>query len=233
MSMRQTAHYLNLADAFRYPGEDFAGLMDQCQSMLARLHPDAAAEFRKFSCHVGSLTREQREELYVKTFDVQALCYPELGFVLFGEDYKRGMFLVHMKREQDKAGNDVGTDLADHISNVLTLLEKTSDDEFREELAVAVVVPALKKMLEGFDNDGIRRRMEELRKKHDAIVGEDMNYGNVYQFALKALLQVLEQDFADVHLDIPAPSARAIPIIPEMAAGTSFLGNSRPSVAAR
>ena len=227
--MRQLSHYALLADTFRYPGADYPMKVWDCHAALAARHPDAAEEFAKFATHIAGLTTGQREELYVKTFDVQALCYPDLGFVLFGEDYKRGMFLVHMKTEHERAGTDYGTELPDHLSNVLMLIQRTTDEEFRGELAVAVTVPAFKKMLEGFDNNKIKERMELLRKKHDAIVQESLNYSNVYQYAIKAALLVLESDFADVHIDVPLPKAGVIPITPEMAAGSSFFGTRQLS----
>jgi nitrate reductase assembly molybdenum cofactor insertion protein NarJ len=56
-------------------------------------------------------TEDEYEELYTKTFDVQPICYLDLGYVIFGEDYKRGAFLLHMQEEQQKVNNDCGTDL--------------------------------------------------------------------------------------------------------------------------
>jgi nitrate reductase assembly molybdenum cofactor insertion protein NarJ len=222
--MRTLTHCLALAEVFRYPGADYVHKVHACHAALAARHPEAATEFERFAAHVAGLDPQAREELYVKTFDVQALCYPDLGFVLFGEDYKRGMFLVHMKAEHARAGTDCGTELPDHVSNVLMLLCETDDEEFRCELAAGVAVPALRKMLEGFDDTRIKARMAELRKKHDAIVQEPLNYGNVYQHALRAALLALEQDFADVRLDLPPARAGVIPIVPEMAAGASFRG---------
>ena len=65
-----------------------------------------------------------QQEYYISTFDVQAICFLDIGYVLFGEDYKRGIFLVNIKKEQIKAGNDCGSELPDHLPNILTLLPK-------------------------------------------------------------------------------------------------------------
>lgn len=52
----------------------------------------------------------------------------DLGYVMFGEDYKRGAFLLNMQIEQQKINNDCGTDLPDNICNVLDLMTLSKDD---------------------------------------------------------------------------------------------------------
>ncbi len=216
-----TSHYLKLADVFRYPSADYLQRLDRCRASLAKVHSEAAVELEKFAAHVREITHQQRQELFIKTFEVQALCYLDLGFVIFGEDYKRGMFLVHMKREHERVGNDYGTELPDHLANVLVLIEKTEDDDFRNDLVAGIAIPAIRKMLQGFDGSRIKDRMERLKKRHDAIVQESLNYGNVYQHALRALLLMLERDFADAEFEVERPKSRFIPIYPEVGEGST------------
>ena len=47
------------------------------------------------------------EEIYTRTFDVQAITTLDVGYVLFGDDYKRGELLVNLNNEHTKAGNDL------------------------------------------------------------------------------------------------------------------------------
>jgi len=108
---------------------------------------------------------------------VNALCYLDIGYILFGEDYKRGEFLVKLSQEHKTAGNDCGSELADHLPNILRLFEKAEDKKFVEELAYCLVIPALREMLSGFKNDT-----------------------NVYRNILQLVLTVLETDFRDCNL---------------------------------
>jgi nitrate reductase assembly molybdenum cofactor insertion protein NarJ len=214
--METMDHYSTLAEVFCYPSADYLQRVRRCQTELEKAYPEAAEEFEKFASYAMDATHQQREELFVKTFEVQALCYLDLGFVMFGEDHKRGMFLVHMKREHERVGNEYGTELPDHLANVLVLIEKTTDEEFRNDLVAGIAIPALRKMLEGFDNSRIKERVARLKKQHDAVLQESLNYGNVYQYALKALLMVLEQDFAQAEIDVQETKERFIPIFPDM-----------------
>lgn len=111
------------------------------------------------------------EELYTRTFDIQAIAHLDVGYVLFGEDYKRGHFLVKMQALQSEHRNDCGTELSDHLPNVLTLLVKMKNEE-AAELAGKIVLPAVTKMLEGFSDKG-----------------------NLYGEVLQAVRETLKQDF--------------------------------------
>lgn len=228
--MERMTHYSKLADVFRYPAADYLQRVRRCRTELETAYPEASEEFGKFVSYAIDVTHQQREELFVKTFEVQALCYLDLGFVIFGEDYKRGMFLVHMKREHERVGNEYGTELPDHLANVLVLIEKTTDEEFRNDLVAGIAIPAIRKMLEGFESNRVKDRMARLKQRHDAVLQESLNYGNVYQYALKALLMVLERDFAHAEFDVQETKARCIPIFPDMSdRSTAYTACSSPS----
>ena len=96
----------------------------------------------------------------------------DIGYILFGEDYKRGEFLVNLAKEHKKAENDCGVELADHLPNLLNLIDKTKDKKFAEELAYCLMIPAIKEMLKTF-----------------------VDKGNIYKNTLELLLIVLEKDF--------------------------------------
>jgi nitrate reductase assembly molybdenum cofactor insertion protein NarJ len=115
----------------------------------------------------------EKQEYYLKTFDVQAVCYLEVGYVLFGEDYKRAQLLVNLQSEHKKAGVDCGSELGDHLPNVLTLLSKATDPDFAEELGFIITSPAVRFMITKFKNI-------------------DTNY---YENLLEVLLEFLKRDF--------------------------------------
>jgi nitrate reductase assembly molybdenum cofactor insertion protein NarJ len=166
--------YTHIAQLFTYPTGDLRSATVQLMVEFQKYGQSAVDEFLHVAQHFTSKPTSELQEYYIRTFDVNAACYLDIGYVLFGEESKRGQFLLNMKNEQLKAGNDCGTEFADHLPNVLTLLPKIGDHLFREELVVSMVLPALRHMLENF-------RTEE----------------NRYRGLLKLLVSVLETDFKD------------------------------------
>src|SRR3989304_9951584 len=148
--MNNRKHYLLLEKLFRYPSDNFVEEVQHCQSFLDSVYPEAGKELKIFTNYILKMNQDDREELFTKTFDVQPICYLDLGYVLFGEDYKRGAFLLHMQEEQLKANNNCGTDLSDNISNMLMLYTKTNNQALLDELAVKILIPGLEKMIAEF-----------------------------------------------------------------------------------
>lgn len=118
----------------------------------------------------------EMEELYTNTFDIHAICFLEVGYVLFGEDYKRGHLLVKLQELLQEFDVDSGHELADHLPNLLTLLPRLNDARPEEAKALVgkIILPALDKMLQGFSEKG-----------------------NPYAEPLKAVKSLLESDFPD------------------------------------
>lgn len=104
----------------------------------------------KFIEMTKDLTLVDFEELYTSTFDIQGVCCLDLGFILFGEDYKRGEFLVGFSAMQRKYNINVGTELADHLPNALNLLQILPEGEERTELIKLALIPAVAKMVSCF-----------------------------------------------------------------------------------
>lgn len=196
-SMKNRDHYLKLADIFRYPEEAFLDNLQACMTLLDEKYPEAAKELKRFSDYVNAATPDRREELYTKSFDVQPICYLDLGYVIFGEDYKRGAFLLHMQGEQRIAANDCGTDLPDHLTNMLVLLSITDKEELMLELASSILIPGLKKMISEFSQARVDLKQQVLRKMHKVLIDDELNSGNVYRNALEALLIVVQTDFPE------------------------------------
>ena len=132
--VKDRQHYTLLSKLFKYPEKDYISKLDLVQKYLDEFYPIAGNELKVFSEYIHTRTLDERQELFTKTFDVQPICYLDLGYVMFGEDYKRGAFLLSMQAEQLKIDNDCGTDLPDNICNVLTLMSKSTDEKFLEDL---------------------------------------------------------------------------------------------------
>lgn len=166
--------YKYIAYLFNYPGGDYRTVVEKLHLEFLEYGQSAMNDFLPVARHFTSNQISELQEYYIRTFDVNAACYLDIGYVLFGEESKRGQFLLNMKNEQLKSENNCGTEFADHLPNVLTLLPKIQDNIFREELVVSMLLPALKHMLENF-------RTEE----------------NSYKGLLKLLILALESDFKD------------------------------------
>ncbi len=164
--------YKYIAYLFNYPGGDYRTVVEQLHSELQEYSESLVDDFLPVAGHFTSNSTAGLQEYYIRTFDVNAICYLDIGYVLFGEESKRGQFLLNMKSEQIKANNDCGTEFADHLPNFLTLLPKIEDKLFREELVVTMLLPALKHMLENFSKEE-----------------------NNYRYLLQILIEVLEIDF--------------------------------------
>jgi len=187
--------YIILSELFMYPKEGYQDRVKECMFMLQEFYPDAAKSFERFYNYIEGKTLYEVEEVFGFTFHIQAICFLDVGYVLFGEDYTRGEFLVNMKAEQAKINHDCGEELSDNLPHVLQLMAISEDNDFVDELAVRAVIPALEKMLVEFKASRAELRKKIMKKKQKAIIMEDIKEGNIYQNALQALLIVLKTDF--------------------------------------
>ena len=135
-----------------YPDADAAGeLMGACrvleqESVMLR---SAAAAFRQF---LEATEPTKREELYTSVFDINPTCTMELGWHLYGEDYKRGSFLVDMRRTMQMVGVEESAELPDHLTHALRVLGRLPTPK-DIQFATEYVQPALAKMLEGYTDE--------------------------------------------------------------------------------
>jgi nitrate reductase assembly molybdenum cofactor insertion protein NarJ len=122
-----------------------------------------------------------------------------VGYVLFGDDYKRGILLANLNREHRNACIDTGTELADYIPNLLRLMAVIEDEEVLHDLAYAILGPALLEMIGEFSAERIQKRNTSYKKHYKTLIEAPpvaAEAVTLYQFALKSLYAVLKQDFA-------------------------------------
>lgn len=199
--MRNTNHYNLISALFRYPKDGYKENVTECMNFLQNHNSVAFTEMLHFADFIKKEPLNIIEEVFNKTFHIQAICYLDLGYVLFGEDYKRGEFLVNMKQEQRKVENDCGEELPDNLSNVLTLMSLTKDEEFVNEFFVRIMIPAIKKMLGEFEASRMELKAKFLKKKHKVLIQENLPNKNIYQHALQSLLLVIQKDFEHIHYE--------------------------------
>lgn len=193
--MKNITHYTMLAELFEYPGRLFGKHVSEIQLWLDANRPAAGNFLKPFSHYISQASPVEMEELFTRSFDVQAVTTLDLGYVVFGDDYKRGELLVNLNREHREAGNSCGTELADHLPNVLRLLPRMKDLSIRDELAGKVLAPALRKMIGEFDPEHIKAKDKVYKKHHKTILDRQDDHYTVYQVTLMALYDVLKSDF--------------------------------------
>ena len=139
------------ADLLDYPTLATSLKAGHCYERLQQFRPDVAPLLESFYRRVEEQSPEQMQELYTTTFDMQPVCYPYVGYQLFGESYKRGAFMAQLNEAYHACSYSPGQELPDHISVVLHFLGMDSarrQDDFGRALLFEGVVPALEKMAE-------------------------------------------------------------------------------------
>ncbi len=186
------------ADVFDYPSDSLKSKIENVQQYLDINYPEAAKLFNDFTGFAKSADPKSWEEIYTRSFDVQALTTLDLGYVLFGDDYKRGELLVNLNNEHKKADNSCGSELSDHLPNVLRLLAKLKDEELRADIISFLLYPALRKIESEFDSKHIEKKSKVYRKHHRTIIERNGSYGLIYRRTIQALLMMLEEDFSEL-----------------------------------
>jgi nitrate reductase molybdenum cofactor assembly chaperone len=198
------AHYTIIADLFSYPDARFAARVGEVQAFLEETRPDAAEELREFAEFSAQASLVELQELYTRSFDVQAVTTLDLGYVMFGDDYKRGEALVNLSKEHREAGVDCGSELPDHLPNVLRLLDAMQDHELREELVQRIVAPALRRIIGEFDPERLEKKNAVYKKHHKTLIERSERYGIIYRRTLRALYVVLKRDFDLAEAETPS-----------------------------
>ena len=191
-------HYSLLAALFEYPQADYPQRVQDIAEFLEGRYAKAGATLGQFKALLPADDLLIMQELFTRSFDVQAVTTLDIGYVLFGDDYKRGEMLANLNREHLQAGVDCGTELADHLPNLLRLLAVLEDDDLIGDLVNSILATALRAMIGEFSTDRIDKRNVSYRKHYKTLIetpAAGTQTATLYQFALKSLYQVLKQDF--------------------------------------
>jgi nitrate reductase delta subunit len=157
------------------------------------LHREISAyDLREFIVCVERLELAELQELYTRTFDLNPACALEAGYHLFGENYKRGEFLAHLR--ETEAPFDLGQEnqLPDYLPVLLRLLTKL-DDDLRSSLISECLIPAIEKMLATFKDatNPYRFLLAVVRKRLQTEPGAQRTETVPTSFHVRASLPVL------------------------------------------
>jgi nitrate reductase assembly molybdenum cofactor insertion protein NarJ len=161
-----------LASLFEYPDADYPDRVRDIKDFLSGRYSDATVELDRFIELLPVDDLQKMQELFTRSFDVQAV---------------------------RNACIDTGTELADYIPNLLRLMAVIEDEEVLQDLAYAILAPALLEMIGEFSTERIQKRNKSYKKHYKTLIETPAvadEAVTLYQFALKSLYAVLKQDFA-------------------------------------
>ncbi len=189
------SNYDLIADLFDYPQKGYFEKITKVHDFLEKTNPKAASHIKFFLNLIPKDHLDEIQELFTRSFDVQSITTLDVGYVLFGDDYKRGELLANLTREHRDAGIDTGIELADHLPNMLRLIAKMQDQELMRELVREIIFPALKKMIKEFDPDRLQIKKKSYKKHYKTLIDVSKTRETAYLNCLRALDQMFSRDF--------------------------------------
>ncbi len=202
LDMENSYHYDLLADLLSYPKSNFLERIALLQEVFNAEYPQAAQELEQFTALLpqteGVLSGkilDEMEELFTRSFEVQCITTLDVGYVAFGDDYKRAELLVNLKREQREYGIDCGAELSDYLPNILRLLAQWKNADIMTEFVKLILYPCVESMILEFEPERIAQRNALYKKHYKTLIASNENRAPLYLYALSALRQVLQKDF--------------------------------------
>jgi nitrate reductase delta subunit len=136
--------YSILADLLEYPGDDWAECLERAERLC--LPGSSHSLLREFLSDVQSTPVPLLQECYTRIFDLNPVCTLEVGYHLFGENYKRGLFLANLSETEKSHEVALNGQLPDYLPALLLLLDRLPEGELRTDLISQCMVAALEKM---------------------------------------------------------------------------------------
>lgn len=149
----ETSSEITLCEIFShllsYPDEDYKEWVESC---AGGLDEPARAIFQSFAEVARGEPLARLEENFVATFEMTRKRPLEIGWHLYGEQYKRGEFLVRMRKLLRDHGVEENHELPDHLSHCLVLLPRMEGSD-AAAFVVGYLLPAIEKLLKGFQTE--------------------------------------------------------------------------------
>lgn len=169
--------YASLVD---YPTPGLCQAAEECAALVSQASAGAAAALRDYAAFARGTNLGRLEEIYTGAFELDAMYYPYVGYHLFGETYKRSLFLLGLKERYAAFGFTHGSELADHVAVMLRFCARCPDADVAGEIVREALLPALGKMTQPKPDDG------------STPASHDGKRGGAYEQLLLALAPTLE-----------------------------------------
>ncbi|MGP0073527.1 MAG: nitrate reductase molybdenum cofactor assembly chaperone [Bryobacteraceae bacterium] len=144
------ALYSLFAEILGYPECPIGKAVSDCMAELVPEFSAAHVHIADFQNAVAGRSLGQLQETYTNAFDLRPDCTPNLGYHLFGDDGRRGLFLAELKRRMEARGIPLGFELPDHISLLLRYMHAAEQE--RSPLIEDCMLPAVSRMVEILDS---------------------------------------------------------------------------------
>lgn len=139
-----------MARLLAYPDGATLSTAESAAALARSVHEPTARLLDLFRDETVNTSREDLEETYNRTFDINPVACMEVGWHIYGDTYDRGGFLVEMRGLLRDAGVAESTELPDHLTHVLALLGRLPLDRIRPLVRLRTL-PAVDKMIAALD----------------------------------------------------------------------------------
>jgi len=142
--------YASLARMLDYP-KGVEGIVDDCDSVCRILQTiNIESPLEPFGRFVETSALARLQEEYVATFDFNPVVALYLGHHLFGDNRKKGTYLVRLKQEFGRFGfTPSGNELPDHLPlllGFLAYLARNGEDGVRRSFVSECVLPGVERL---------------------------------------------------------------------------------------
>lgn len=152
--MSITTSYDGLSQLLNYPS-DREGLIDSYGRLASHFEEQGlGAPALSFASFIESSTLAELQEDYVANFDFNPAAAPYLGHHLYGDNQKKGAYMIRVKQEFGRhAFTPEGCELPDHLTVLLSFLahlDRRGEHLFRRNFIEEMILPGLNKLVEGY-----------------------------------------------------------------------------------
>jgi nitrate reductase assembly molybdenum cofactor insertion protein NarJ len=145
--------YSLLGHILEPPGASLSDQVNQCISTLTSPCRGAAALMNRFKTFVEQTPLSRVRQVYDETFSLEGVCNPYVGYHLLGDGSHRRLFLDGLEEQYRTYDFSAVQELPDHLGVMLQFLAKSEDEDERDELISLCILPSLRRMLEGVEED--------------------------------------------------------------------------------
>ena len=135
------------ADLLGYPYPGLATTARECSAAVAQESPEAAELLREFAAFVERTPYNVLEEIFTATFDLNASRHPYVGYHLFGEAYKRSVFMLELRDRYKQYDFNEGLEMPDHVAIMLRFMSRCPDYDTVAELCRDALLVTLEPMM--------------------------------------------------------------------------------------
>ena len=156
--MKLTDCYASLARMLDYPAGKDGMLADHATVSRFLQKKEIESPLAPFARFVESSALAKLQEEYVATFDFNPAVALYLGHHLFGDNQKKGAYLIRLKQEFGRHGfTPPGSELPDHLPLVLgflAYLARNAEDRIRRPFISECVLPGVERLGAAFTARG-------------------------------------------------------------------------------